>query len=74
MGGIDALAAGIESVEFLEILYAVVTGVVNCNRLECHKLDAVQRVKEYCVREDDSADGFWQVVLIYSFLKGSHDE
>jgi len=74
VGRVDALTARRESVEFLEILDAVVKVIINCNRPECHKLNAVQRIEERSVCEDDSADGFWQVALIYPFLKERHDE
>ena len=60
--------------ELLKVRDAVVTVVVNFDGLKSHKLDDLQRVKKSGVCEDDFADRFGQVVLIYPFLKGRQDE
>jgi hypothetical protein len=68
VGRVDPLAARGECVELLDICDAIIVIVVDGDGLECHELDAVQRVKESTVCQDDSADGLRQVVLIYPFL------
>jgi hypothetical protein len=70
---VEALATRRKRVELLEICDAVFKVVVNCDGLKVHKLDAVQRIKECGVCQDDFADGLRQGVLIYPFLKGRHD-
>jgi hypothetical protein len=70
---VEALAARRKRLELLEICDAVVKIVVNCDGLKVYKLDAVQRIKECGVCQDDFADGFGQGVLIYPFLKGRQD-